>query len=95
MTWVRATKTPPAGGVRARSRSAKRPPSSVRASQDPLTVEVHSTTAAPPRISTGTVPVEMRTYLADGGGDGGEEAVDEAAGLVGGVALGQLDGLAR
>ena len=111
MTRVRATKTPPYGGVRRRSRSATRMSFlSVWVSQNPLhgqEVTIAAGRPPPPRTSVTSQPKRRALPRlawdsapfpgsgggADLGGDGGEHAVDEAAAVVGGVPLGQLDGL--
>src|SRR5437899_181300 len=97
MTWLRATKTPPYGGVADLSRSATLTPLSVRASRDPL--HGQKTRVAAPLFCQqeltlwGEFLLTKRSGGAELVGDSRQHAVDEAAGVLGGEALGELDGL--
>src|SRR5688572_5248159 len=103
ITWARGTKTPPRGGARDRSRSAKLVLPVREGLSDPLNGQDCTIAAArsKARIVPWTpgasflAPASHGTSGSDLLGHRREEAVHEAGGLVGGVAGGQLDGLGQ
>src|SRR5947208_17165835 len=88
MTRDRTTKTPPCGGAAARSRSAKR---DLSMPCQPHRTGVNGSSEFSAVVSTDRRPLLAEALQrADLFGDATEHAVDEASGLLGRIAAGQL-----